>query len=190
MKRRDFIKVSGFFTAGAAVSPALLSGCSQGPRVPGTGRVSVTPTICDICFWKCAGQVYQEDGQPWKVVGNAEDLHSHGRLCTRGTGGLGAYMDPDRLKKPLLRVTKNGEQSFKEASWDEALDFITTRMKQIAKDHGPDRVALFSHGAGASHFKHLLSAYGSASFTAPSFAQCRGPREVAIGLDRQVSGWL
>ena len=95
---------------------------------------------------------------------------------------MGAYTDPDRLKQPLLRVKQGGKQGFKEVSWDEAIDFIATKMQKIAKDHGPDRIALFSHGPGGAHFKHLLKAFGSRSFAAPSFAQCRGPREIAFHL--------
>ena len=103
MKRREFIKVSSLLGAGAAASPAfMLGGCAARP-LPGAGSVSTTPTICDMCFWKCAGNVYKEDGELWKITGNKDDLHSGGRLCTRGTGGPGAYLDPDRLKKPLLR---------------------------------------------------------------------------------------
>ena len=181
MKRRDFIKLSSVLGAGAAVSPALLSGCSA-PRVPGTGEVTATPTVCDICFWRCAGHVYQEDGQPWKVVGNPEDLHGGGRLCTRGTGGLGSYMDPDRLRTPLKRVPRNGKQSFEEISWEEALDLIAERMQKVAEEHGPDRIALFSHGSGGAQFKHLMNAFGSDTYAAPSYAQCRGPRDVGFQL--------
>ena len=67
MKRREFIKVSSLLGAGAAASPAfMLGGCAAKP-LPGTGSVSTTPTICDMCFWKCAGNVYQEDGELWKI---------------------------------------------------------------------------------------------------------------------------
>ncbi len=97
MDRREFIKVSSLTAAAVAVPSIFLSGCSQQVR-PGDGKVSATPTVCDICFWKCAGHVYSENGIPWKVVGNPQDLHSNGRFCTRGTGGLGAYLDKDRLK--------------------------------------------------------------------------------------------
>ena len=97
MKRREFIKLSSLLGTGATVAPAfLLGGCAAKP-LPGTGRVSSTPTICDMCFWKCAGNVHKEDDQLWKITGNPDDLHSGGRLCTRGTGGPGAYLDPDRL---------------------------------------------------------------------------------------------
>ena len=182
MKRREFIKLSSLLGAGAAASPALmLGGCAAKP-LPGTGAVSTTPTICDMCFWKCAGNVYKEDGELWKITGNPDDLHSRGRLCTRGTGGPGAYLDPDRLKKPLMRVTIDGRQTFREASWDVALDFIAGKMKSIAATAGPERMLMLNHGAGSSHFRHLLRAYGSDSRAEPAFAQCRGPRDVGFRL--------
>jgi len=182
MKRREFIKVSTLLGAGATVSPAfLLGGCAAKP-LPGTGAVTSTPTICDMCFWKCAGNVYQEDGELWKISGNPDDLHSGGRLCTRGTGGQGAYIDPDRLQKPLMRVTVDGKQTFEEVSWDEALDYIATKMQSIADTAGPERFLMLNHGAGSAHFRHLLRAYGSDSHAEPAFAQCRGPRDVGFRL--------
>jgi thiosulfate reductase/polysulfide reductase chain A len=135
-----------------------------------------------MCFWKCAGNVYREDGELWKITGNPDDLHSGGRLCTRGTGGPGAYTDPDRLKQPLMRVTIDGRQTFRETSWDVALDFIADKMKSIAATAGPERMLMLNHGAGSSHFRHLLRAYGSDSRAEPAFAQCRGPRDVGFRL--------
>ena len=182
MKRREFIKLSSLLGASAAASPAfMLGGCAAKP-LPGTGTVSTTPTICDMCFWKCAGNVYKEDGELWKITGNPDDLHSGGRLCTRGTGGPGAYLDPDRLKQPLMRVTIDGRQTFRETSWDVALDFIAEKMKSIAATAGPERMLMLNHGAGSSHFRHLLRAYGSDSRAEPAFAQCRGPRDVGFRL--------
>ena len=182
MRRREFIKLSSLLGAGAATSPAfLLGGCAAKP-LPGTGIVTSTPTVCDMCFWKCAGNVYQEDGELWKITGNESDLHSAGRLCTRGTGGPGAYLDPDRLQKPLMRVTVDGRQTFEEVSWEDALDFIADKMRTIADTVGPERMLMLSHGAGAGHFRHLLRAYGSDSRAEPSFAQCRGPRDVGFRL--------
>ena len=88
-----------------------------------------TPTYCEVCFWKCAGWVYtNEKGEIWKVIGNEDDPNCNGRFCPRGTGGIGMYYDKDRLKQPLLRVGQKGDQTFKEVSWDEAFDFIATKM--------------------------------------------------------------
>lgn len=181
MKRREFIKLSTALGAGFAAPATLLSGCSR-PPLPGSGEVKVSPTVCDICFWKCAGMVHVEDGEPWKVTGNPDDLHSGGRLCTRGTGGIGAYLDPDRLRQPLLRVEREGEQRFEPVSWERALDFIAERMKTIAEEDGKDRLALLAHGSGGNQFHRLLKAFGSHVYAHPSYAQCRGPREVGFAL--------
>ena len=99
---------------------------------------------------------------------------------SRGTGGVGMYNDTDRLKTPLIRKTKNGKQVFEEASWDEALDVVAENLKKIAKEHGPECVALFTHGSGGKFFGDLLKASRLRNITAPSFAQCRGPRETAF----------
>jgi thiosulfate reductase / polysulfide reductase chain A len=180
MKRREFLKLSALLGTGAS-APLVLTGCAD-PPLPGSGEVETSPTVCAICFWRCAGTVYREDGQPWKVVGHPQDLHSGGRLCTRGTGGLGSYKDPDRLRQPLLRVEQNGRQTFQPVSWDEALDYIAGRMRAIAEQHGEDRIALFRHGIGGAHFQQLLTAFGSRAVSQPSFAQCRGPRDVGFAL--------
>ena len=149
------------------------------------GSISPTfkklPTYCEVCFWKCAGWAYvNDDGGIQKIIGNQDDPQCNGRLCPRGTGGVGMYNDKDRLKKPLMRVMKNGEQTYREVSWDEALDFIANKMKDIAKKYGPESMALFNHGSSGHYFTHLLNAYGSGNITAPSFAQCRGPRDTGF----------
>jgi thiosulfate reductase/polysulfide reductase chain A len=81
-----------------------------------------------------------------------------------------------------VRLQKRGEQVFEEISWDDALDEIAERMLMIKQQYGPEAMALYSHGYGGSWFKHLLKAYGSPNAAAPSYAQCRGPREVGFQL--------
>jgi thiosulfate reductase/polysulfide reductase chain A len=183
MRRREFIKLTGLAGAGAAAGP-LLGGCgAEGIEALTSGPPpKKTPTVCNICFWKCAGFAYERDGQPWKIVGHPDDPHCNGRLCTRGTGGIGAYTDPDRLRTPLLRVEGEGEARFEPVSWERALGFIAERMEALRERGENDRVALFSHGDGGKHFSHLLRAFGSHSAAHPSFAQCRGPRDTAFKL--------
>lgn len=182
--RRDFIKISSMGIGGAAVAAPAFNwaegAIKAGDKKPGT-EYKRTSTYCEICFWKCAGWVYSNDeGHIWKIEGNADDPHCNGRLCPRGTGGVGMYNDTDRLKTPLIRKTKNGKQVFEEATWDEALNVVAENLKKIAEKHGPECVALFTHGSGGKFFGDLLKATGSTNITAPSFAQCRGPRETAF----------
>jgi thiosulfate reductase/polysulfide reductase chain A len=79
-------------------------------------------------------------------------------------------------------VSKRGEDVFEAVSWDDALGKVSEAMLKIKKEYGPEAFALFQHGYGASWFKHLFKAYGSPNIAAPSFAQCRGPREVGFQL--------
>ncbi|MEI6680342.1 MAG: molybdopterin-dependent oxidoreductase [Mariniphaga sp.] len=188
--RRDFIKISSLglgatamaggmvnWVAGAPTSIKLSSGSKQASSKLGI------PTYCEVCFWKCAGWSHvSENGQIQKIIGNADDPQCNGRLCPRGTGGVGMFSDPDRLKTPLLRITKDGQQTYREASWDEALNYIATKMKEIGEKHGPESMALFNHGSSGKYFTHLLNSFGSNNVAAPSFAQCRGPRDTGFEL--------
>jgi thiosulfate reductase/polysulfide reductase chain A len=182
--RREFIKISALGLgalglAGTASNWALAS-LIDSPGLDADG-VRLTPTYCEICFWKCAGWVHsRKDGDIWKIEGHQDDPHCSGRLCPRGTGGVGMYEDEDRLKTPLIRVEENGKQTFREASWDEAWALIASKLTEIKAAYGPETVALFTHGSGGKFWGDFLKAYGSTNITAPSFAQCRGPREVAF----------
>jgi thiosulfate reductase/polysulfide reductase chain A len=183
--RRDFIKIStlglGGLTLGGTAFKAFADTLFSSESVNAMNNLSRTPTYCEICFWKCAGWVYKNDeGKIWKITGNNEDMCCNGRLCPRGTGGVGMFYDQDRLKTPLLRVGERGKQTFRPVSWDEALDYVADKMNAIAKVHGPECIALFTHGSGGTYLGELLKAFGSSNITAPSYAQCRGPREVAF----------
>lgn len=186
--RRDFIKISALGLGATAVTGGItkmvfgsdakkefIEPDDSGPQL------KRYPTYCEVCFWKCAGWAYvNEEGTVVKVTGNLDDPQCNGRLCARGTGGVGMINDPDRLKKPLIRDIRDGKQTYREASWDEALDFVAGKMKEIAAKHGPESMALFYHGSSGHYFTHLLNAFGSTNTAAPSFAQCRGPRDVGL----------
>ena len=153
LNRRKFIKIMGAGSSAVVASSSFsnvwdISNICNNDKLLTTSPFDKTPTYCEICFWKCAGWVHQKDGLPWKITGNNDDPNSNGRFCPRGTGGIGMYTDPDRLKTPLIRVEKNGKQTFRKASWDEALTYIAKKLDKIKKEHGPECVALFTHGSG------------------------------------------
>ncbi|MCG6925265.1 MAG: molybdopterin-dependent oxidoreductase [Acidobacteria bacterium] len=183
VSRRRFLKIAG---AGAGVAAAGSSlAALPGLRAAGQAAekgIREVPTFCDICFWKCNAIATVRDGALWKVEGHPDDPLSQGRLCPRGTGGVGAHFDSDRVRSPLLRASVRGEEQWTEVTWDEALGHIAEKMQKIKAEYGPEAVALFSHGVGGTFLKHTLKAYGSPNISAPSFAQCRGPRDVGFEL--------
>src|SRR5450759_5457050 len=141
--RRNFIKISalgaGVLVAGTGSYKIIKALSSNGDVKKLVVDLKRTPTYCEVCFWKCAGWVYKNsEGKIWKIVGNEEDQHCNGRFCPRGTGGVGMSYDEDRLKTPLIRVEERGKQVFREVSWDEALDYISTKMKEISSKYGPE----------------------------------------------------
>ena len=182
--RRDFLKISGAGAGSLLLAGPAIKAFSQiaGDDTIHPGeKLHRTPTYCEVCFWKCAGWVYTDKkGRIKKIIGNKDDPHCNGRLCPRGTGGVGMYYDNDRLQTPLIREGKPGNQYFRQASWEEALDLVAKNLDKVRREHGPECVALFSHGTGGKIISHLLKAFGSPNIAAPSFAQCRGPREVAF----------
>jgi thiosulfate reductase/polysulfide reductase chain A len=184
--RREFIKIGGAtaaaIAAGPTIAPDLLAFGRNRVHDPGTDGDRIVPTFCELCFWKCGVLAHVKDGRVTKITGNPQHPLSRGRLCPRGTGGTGLLYDPDRLKKPLVRRDQRGSQVFEEVEWDSALDLIAEKMLEIRDRYGPEALALYTHGYGGSWFKHLVHAYGSPNIAAPSYAQCRGPREVGFQL--------
>ncbi|MDP1580130.1 MAG: molybdopterin-dependent oxidoreductase [Candidatus Didemnitutus sp.] len=182
LSRRRFLKISAGSVAALGASGVMTSGLARRASEATEQGIRTVPTFCDICFWKCGTIATVRDGQLWKIEGNPLDPLSRGRLCPRGTGGIGANFDRDRLRTPLLRVSERGEDKWQAVTWDEAFDYIATRMQKLKVTHGPESLALFSHGIGGTFLKHTMRAFGSPNSAAPSFAQCRGPRDTGFEL--------
>ncbi len=184
--RRQFIRIGAAGTGAAVLGSGLGTNWwnlqAHPIADPRTDGDSVVPTFCELCFWKCGVLAHVKDGKVTKIVGNPAHPLSRGRICPRGVGGVGLLYDPDRLKTPLLRRKKRGDQVFEQVSWDVALDETARGMDKIRQTYGPQAFALFTHGWGGSFFTKLIQAYGSPNIAAPSYAQCRGPRDVAFTM--------
>ena len=69
----------------------------------------------------------------------------------------------DRLLYPHKRVGKKGNNEFQRISWDEALDTISNKWKQLIKDYGPQSIIPYSY-LGNQGLVHGLN--GGDSFNA------------------------
>jgi thiosulfate reductase / polysulfide reductase chain A len=178
--RRTFLSLSAALAAGTVAGRVL--GWTQPPIASASildpGMTS-TASFCEVCFWKCGIDAWTDaQGRLVQITGRANHPLSNGRLCPRGTGGMGQLYDPDRLKQPLLR---QGD-TWRAVSWDEALGFVAKRLEAIKARWGAESVALINHGHGASFMVHLMRAWGAPVTSAPSWAQCRGPRDAAFSV--------
>lgn len=94
-------------------------------------------TTCPYCGVGCQLYLHTNGEQIVKVTAVEDGSPNKGRLCVKGRFGYDFIYSKDRLTTPLIK--ENG--AFREASWDEALDFVATRFKQIIAESGPDSIA-------------------------------------------------
>ncbi len=94
-------------------------------------------TTCPYCGVGCQQWLHVKEGKIIKVTGVEEGNPNQGRLCVKGRFGYDFIYSEDRLKTPLIR--ENGE--LRKATWDEALDLVASKFKQIIAEDGPDALA-------------------------------------------------
>ena len=75
------------------------------------------------------------------------------RICLRGLSTLDQVYHPNRLQYPMKRVGKRGEGKFQRVSWDEALDDIAEKLKEIADKYGWESIGWAPGGPGADTTK-------------------------------------
>ncbi|MEN6349433.1 MAG: molybdopterin-dependent oxidoreductase [Syntrophomonas sp.] len=114
--------------------------------------------ICGVCPGGCAILAEVRNGTLVGVSSREND--PFGNLCIRGKAAPEIVYSPDRLKKPLIRAGARGEGSFRETSWDEALDYVVDKMKEIKQNYGPQAIASHS-GRGA--FEHSMEDFYNSS---------------------------
>jgi formate dehydrogenase major subunit len=91
-------------------------------------------TTCPYCGVGCQQWLHVKDGKIVKVTGVEEGQPNRGRLCVKGRFGYDFIYSKDRLKTPLIR---EGD-AFREASWDEALELVAAKFREIVVESGPD----------------------------------------------------
>jgi anaerobic selenocysteine-containing dehydrogenase len=70
--------------------------------------------------------------------------HPQGINCARGGHAPEIVYAPDRLRHPLKRVGPRGAGQFARVTWDEALDMVAERLKQVAGRYGPQAACTYT----------------------------------------------
>lgn len=96
-----------------------------------------------------------EAGEVIAIRGNRDHVLSHGHLCPKAIGLKELDADPDRLRKPLLRMP---DSELAPAPWDDAFAVIDRRLTAIIDRYGTDAVALYLGNPVAHDFATTLYA--------------------------------
>ena len=112
-------------------------------------------TLCPYCGVGCglevsppaqSGKATNRDskGNPlWSVRGDRSHPSSKGKVCIKG-GTVAESIDKDRLKYPLMRDSLKEE--FRRVSWDEALNRIVNRIKEVRDTQGANGICMYGSG--------------------------------------------
>lgn len=127
---------------------------------------TVRATCPHDCPDTCALLVTVEDGLATQVRGDPDHPTTAGVLCTKVSRYTERTYHKDRVLHPLKRVGRKGEGRFERISWDEALDTIAARLKEIAA-RDPQAILPYSYAGTmglvqgesmAARFFHKLGA--------------------------------
>src|SRR5256712_1874394 len=103
--------------------------------------MSCHPTLCGML-------VEVEDGKLLRVMGDKANRDGQGFLCVRGQAAREVIDNPQRVLHPVIRDRRT-EDAWREASWDEVLETIVTRMQAA----GREAVGIWSgHGASTTNY--------------------------------------
>jgi formate dehydrogenase major subunit len=128
-------------------------------------KVRTTGPYCGV---GCQQWLHVQDGRIVKVTGVQEAEPNKGRLCVKGRFGYDFIYAEDRLKTPLIK--ENGE--FREASWDEALDLVADRFKEIIDQSGPDALGGVSCARSINEDSYNMQKLFRAVFKTNSIDHC------------------
>jgi len=137
--RRDFIKTMAGGTALAYAGGTPLSALAA---KGGPDGVAWDKAPCRYCGVGCGVEVGVKDGRVVAVRGDRLCPVNKGLLCAKGYHLPATLYGADRLTKPLIR--KGGK--LVPASWDEAMNLMASKLKDVLKKKGPTAVGFYGSG--------------------------------------------
>ncbi|MBW3605312.1 MAG: molybdopterin-dependent oxidoreductase [Actinobacteria bacterium] len=98
-------------------------------------------TFCALCVSRCGAKATIADGE--LVALHPDPSHPTGTaLCVKGKAAPELVNHRERLLHPLKRTKPKGggDPGWQRITWDEALDTVATRLRSLAREHGPESV--------------------------------------------------
>ncbi|MBA2849017.1 molybdopterin-dependent oxidoreductase [Thermosulfuriphilus ammonigenes] len=151
LSRREFLKRTAALTAASLVGVKLPFEVSEAEAADADRWVRGT---CRFCGVGCRVELGLKGDRPVAIRGVPESKTNLGYVCMKGMLFYKLMLHPDRLKKPLYRARKS--ESFREISWEEALDIAAKKFAQAVREHGPNSVAYYGSGQALTEETYLF----------------------------------
>ena len=109
-------------------------------------------TICPYCAAGCKIRLVIDDGKIVRAEA-AMGKNNQGTLCLKGYYGWDFVHDTriltPRLQTPMIRRQRGGK--LEAVSWNEALDYVATRLREIKAQYGPDAIQTTGSSRGTGN---------------------------------------
>ncbi len=159
ISRRNFIKAGALGATALGLSGGLLTQdkwlrpVSAGKDAQENVAFTYHPPNCGgRCSFKCTTR----DGKLAKIEPNEWPDKRYSLICLKGLAEVERVYSLDRIQTPLKRAGERGEGKFVPVSWDEALNTIAEKLKEVKSKHGGESI-LIAHSTGIEYPFELLA---------------------------------
>lgn len=162
--------------------------CPTGALMPARDVALTAPdkqveSVCPYCGVGCQ-LTYNVKNNKILFVNGRDGPANHGRLCVKGRYGFDYAHHPHRLTKPLIRradAPKRGDFAldpvnvmsvFREATWEEALEFAGGKLADIRDRYGKGALAGFGSAKGSNEEAYLFQKLVRTGFGSNNVDHC------------------
>jgi anaerobic selenocysteine-containing dehydrogenase len=103
---------------------------------------------CPLCEAMCGLEIHVDGGRIASIRGNRDDTWSHGHICPKGASLGAVHEDPDRIRRPMIKV----DGQWQEVSWDAAFRRCTELLKPVIDRYGIGAVTCYTGNPLAHSF--------------------------------------
>ena len=151
--------------------------------VDNSTRFDEIDSVCPYCGVGCQITYQVRDNEIVAVQGR-EGPSNRNRLCVKGRFGFDYVKHPHRLTRPLIRLDKNSKSGdieidpsnpythFREASWEEALDYAAAGLQRIRDERGGDALAGFGSAKCSNEEAYIFQKLVRAGFGTNNVDHC------------------
>ncbi len=125
-------------------------------------------TTCTYCGVGCQMWLHVKENRIEQVTGVEESAPNHGSLCVKGRFGYDFVGDENRLTAPLI---KEGG-TFREATWEEALDLVAKKLGQVKIDHGGDAIGMLTSARITNEENYVANKFARAVLKTNNIDHC------------------
>ena len=150
-------------------------------------------THCPYCGVQCGMNLLVSEEHVVGFEPRYDFPVNEGKLCPKGVTAYLQTHHPDRLLYPLIK--RNG--NFERAGWNEALDLVTSKFKEIQSKYGKDAIGVYSGSSLTTEKTYLMGKFARAGLGTRyidyngrlCMVSAAAGNNRAFGIDRAANPW-